>query len=203
MKTIKSISIIFLFMLAMFIYPTTTEAQISVGIAIRVRNAPPPLPEYYQPVCPEDGYLWTPGYWAYSNDDGEYYWVPGEWVEPPEYGDLWTPCYWGYSGGYYGYHDGYWGREVGYYGGVNYGYGYGGSGYYGGRWSGNHFRYNTAVMNVNRNIVHNTYVDRSHVTNPRSGNRPSYNGPGGSRAVPTAHQRVAMRANHTRPTAIQ
>src|ERR1700727_2487320 len=29
-------------------------------------EAPPPLPDYEQPPCPEDGYLWTAGYWAYA-----------------------------------------------------------------------------------------------------------------------------------------
>src|ERR1035437_9290275 len=99
MKTIKSISIIFLFMLAMVAIPHITYARVKVGIYVRVHHAPPRLPYYTQPMCPYDGYLWTPGYWAYNGYD--YYWVPGEWVEPPEYGYLWTPCYWGYSGGYY------------------------------------------------------------------------------------------------------
>ena len=27
---------------------------------------PPPLPEYSQPDCPGDGYLWTPGYSSYA-----------------------------------------------------------------------------------------------------------------------------------------
>jgi hypothetical protein len=201
MKTIKSISVIFFFMLAMFIQPSTVEARVQAVIVIRVRHAPPPLPYYEQPFCPVDGYLWTPGYWAWNGDD--YYWVPGQWVEPPEYGYLWTPCYWGFSGGYYGFHNGYWGRNIGYYGGVNYGYGYGGSGFYGGRWSGNHFQYNTAVMNINRNIVRNTYVDRTNVTNNRSVNRPSFNGPGGVIRKPSARENVAMREKRTQPTSVQ
>ena len=201
MKTIKSISVIFFFMLAMFIQPSTVEARVQAVIVIRVRHAPPPLPYYEQPYCPVDGYIWTPGYWAYNGYG--YYWVPGQWVEPPQYGYLWTPCYWGFSNGYYGFHNGYWGRSIGYYGGVNYGYGYGGSGFYGGRWSGNHFQYNTAVMNVNLNIVRNTYSDRTYVTNIRSVTRPSYNGPGGVRRQPTARENVAMREKRTQPTFIQ
>jgi hypothetical protein len=51
----------------------TATAQVRVTIAI----APPPLPVYEQPICPRDGYIWTPGYWAYDYDDGDYYWVPG------------------------------------------------------------------------------------------------------------------------------
>ena len=28
-----------------------------------------------------EGYIWTPGYWAYDYDYQDYYWVPGTWVE--------------------------------------------------------------------------------------------------------------------------
>src|ERR1035441_10289480 len=28
---------------------------------------PPPLPEYDQPPCPGDDYIWTPGYWGWGN----------------------------------------------------------------------------------------------------------------------------------------
>ena len=94
--------------------------------ASRVRiiadEEPPPLPEYEQPPLPAPGYLWTPGYWAWNNDD--YYWVPGTWVEPPEQGLLWTPGYWAYADGVYAFNRGYWGPHVGFYGGVSYGYGY-------------------------------------------------------------------------------
>ena len=117
-------------------------AQVSVGVSISARIAPPPLPVYVQPECPEDGYLWQPGYWAYDPDDADYYWVPGVWVAPPEVGVLWTPCYWGYDGGIYAFHQGYWGPHVGFYGGVNYGGGFFGIGFAGGGWQGDHFRYN-------------------------------------------------------------
>ena len=106
------------------------KGQVSVGISIDSSIPPPPLPVYVQPACPVDGYLWVPGYWAYTNDG--YFWVPGVWVFPPQPGYLWTPAYWGYSGGRYGFHHGYWGPHVGFYGGVNYGYGYYGSGFSGG-----------------------------------------------------------------------
>ena len=108
---------------------------------------PPPLPEYSQPECPGDGYLWTPGYWSYAS--GGYYWVPGAWARPPQVGFLWTPGYWGFSGGQYRYHNGYWGQHIGYYGGINYGFGYVGVGYQGGYWSGDRFNYNRSVNNVN------------------------------------------------------
>jgi YXWGXW repeat-containing protein len=55
--------------------PIQTRAQVAVGISVQI--GPPALPVYGQPICREDGYIWTPGYWAYG-DDG-YYWVPGTW----------------------------------------------------------------------------------------------------------------------------
>jgi hypothetical protein len=63
------------------------------GVFVSVTVAPPVLPVYAQPPCPGDGYIWTPGYWAWGPDG--YYWVPGTWVMAPEPGLLWTPGYWG------------------------------------------------------------------------------------------------------------
>ncbi len=91
------------------------------GVFISVAIAPPVLPVYVQPACPGDGYIWTPGYWAYG--PAGYFWVPGTWVVAPEPGLLWTPGYWGWGGGVYVWHAGYWGPHIGFYGGVNYGYG--------------------------------------------------------------------------------
>src|ERR1039458_9339677 len=81
---------------------TTAFAQVSLSIDI----APPPLLVYEQPACPDDGYLWVPGYWAYG--DYGYYWVPGTWVQPPQIGLFWTPPYWGWGGNAYAFHSGYW-----------------------------------------------------------------------------------------------
>ncbi|HKM58695.1 MAG TPA: YXWGXW repeat-containing protein [Chthoniobacterales bacterium] len=162
--------------------------------------APPPLVVYEQPPCPDDGYFWIPGYWAYDADEG-YYWVPGYWVEPPEPGLLWTPGYWGYAGGFYGWHAGYWGSQVGYYGGINYGHGYFGRGFGGGRWENGAFHYNTAVWRVNSSVVHNTYVDRTVINNSTVvNNHVSFNGPRGVDAKPTAAEEAAAHANHIEAT---
>src|SRR5471030_3332800 len=158
MKTIKIFALLCFISFGL----TKSYAQLSVGVSVRI--GPPPLPVYVQPPCPEDGYLWQPGYWAYDDMDG-YYWVPGVWVSPPDPGLYWTPCYWGFDNGYYRYHAGYWGPHVGFYGGIDYGYGYPGSGFYGGNWSGRSFRYNSAVFNVNSTVVHNVYVDRTVANN--------------------------------------
>ena len=175
----------------------TTQAQLSVDIS--VRTAPPPLPVYEQPFCPGDGYIWIPGYWAYSDND--YYWVPGTWVRPPQYGLYWTPGYWGFSSGYYGWHRGYWGHHVGFYGGINYGFGYSGVGYGGGMWSGNVFRYNTAVNRINPTVVHNTYVNKTVINNTTViNNRNSFNGQGGVMAKPTAQEQQALKEQHVQPT---
>ncbi|MBV9621455.1 MAG: YXWGXW repeat-containing protein [Gammaproteobacteria bacterium] len=173
---------------------------VAPAAVVQVNEAPPPLPVYEQPACPEVGWIWTPGYWAWSG--GGYYWVPGTWVAPPRVGVLWTPGYWGWAGGVYVWHVGYWGPHVGFYGGVNYGFGYVGVGYAGGRWVGNSFAYNTSVTNVNVTVVHNTYNET--VVNNTTINRVSYNGgSGGVAAAPTPQERMAERENHVPPTAVQ
>jgi WXXGXW repeat (2 copies) len=180
--------------------PPQAYAEPAVDVEVTAREAPPPLPDYEQPPCPEDGYMWTPGYWAWGG--GGYYWVPGTWVQPPRVGVLWTPGYWGFVGGVYSFHVGYWGPHIGYYGGVNYGFGYVGVGFAGGRWVGNSFAYNRTVMNVNVTNVHNTYNET--VINNVSVTKVSYNGgPGGTAAVPTAQERVAASEQHVPPTATQ
>jgi hypothetical protein len=177
--------------------PATSSAQISVGVAVHL--GPPALPVYAQPIAPGAGYIWTPGYWAYGADG--YYWVPGTWVLAPV-GMLWTPGYWGWGGGGYLWHSGYWGPHVGFYGGINYGFGYGGVGFVGGRWNHGAFAYNTAVSHVDVTVVHNTYVDRTVVVN--NVNRVSFNGgERGIHAQPTSEERMAMSEHHTQPIAAQ
>jgi WXXGXW repeat (2 copies) len=160
---------------------------------VRTTEAPPALPNDEQPVCPDEGYLWTPGYWGWGG--GRYYWVRGAWVLPPRIGVLWTPGYWGYLGAVYVFHRGYWGPQVGYYGGINYGFGYVGVGFAGGRWVGNQFAYNKTVNNVNANVIHNTYSET--VANHVAASKVSYNGgPGGITAAPTAEERTAAAETH-------
>ena len=129
----------FLFIAVSVFGPTYSRA----GVFISVGFAPPPLPIYEQPFCPGPDFIWTPGYWAYDEDVEDYYWVPGEWVRAPVVGYLWTPGYWGWSDSLYVWHAGYWGPHVGYYGGIDYGFGYAGHGYYGGHWDHGTFVYNT------------------------------------------------------------
>jgi hypothetical protein len=123
---------------ALFLAPQTAQARVFVTVGVGI--APPPIPVYAQPVIPGDGYIWTPGYWAYT-DDG-YQWVDGAWVLAPYPGALWTPGYWAYGPGGYFWNAGYWGPVVGYYGGINYGFGYFGVGFYGGYWNHGAFFYN-------------------------------------------------------------
>jgi hypothetical protein len=175
-------------------------AAAQIGIGVSVNFGPPAIPIYEQPICPADGYLWTPGYWAYDDDDG-YYWVPGTWVESPQVGFLWTPGYWGWGGNAFLFHEGYWGPQVGFYGGINYGFGYGGFGYKGGRWEGGHFSYNTYVNRVDTTIIHNTY--NTTVVNV-SETSVSYNGgTGGVEARPTPQQESYANEHHVGPVAAQ
>jgi len=175
----------------------STASWAEIGIGISVRIGPPSLPVYAQPICPGPGYLWTPGYWAWSDDDG-YYWVPGTWVIAPV-GMLWTPGYWGFAGGFYGWHAGYWGPHVGFYGGINYGFGYGGVGFAGGEWRGGAFFYNRAVMNVNVVNVRNVYSKTIYVNNVHT----SFNGRGGIEARPTAQEEAYGRERHVEALAAQ
>ncbi|MFZ3214771.1 MAG: hypothetical protein WA192_01815, partial [Candidatus Acidiferrales bacterium] len=162
-------------------------------------DPPPPLPEYEQPECPGPDYIWTPGYWAYAPVG--YYWVPGAWLVAPYVGSLWTPGYWGFYGGRYLWHYGYWGPHIGFYGGVNYGYGYIGTGYVGGYWNNGAFMYNTAVTRVNPAYVHRTYSYHVTIVNDR---RISYNGGrGGLAARPLPAERVAVQERHMGPLPAQ
>jgi WXXGXW repeat (2 copies) len=173
----------------------------SAFVAITV--APPPLPVYEQPLCPGDRYLWVPGYWAWAPDVGDYYWVPGVWVLAPQVGFLWTPGWWGFEGDNYIWHAGYWGPTVGFYGGINYGFGYFGSGFVGGVWAGSVFRYNTAVWHVNTALVHNTYSNSAVINNTGLNNHMSFNGRGGISAKPTGAQEAALHEHHLEATAAQ
>src|SRR5467141_2949219 len=188
-----------LFALVMLCMSAASFAQIGVGIVVNF--APPPLPVYEQPLCPEDGYIWTPGYWAYGDDFDDYYWVPGTWVLAPEVGFLWTPAYWGWGGEGFVFYEGYWGPVVGFYGGINYGFGYFGEGYEGGRWDNDRFFYNRSVNNVNETVVHNVYNTTVVVHNET---HVSYNGGnGGVSARPTPQQEAAAHERHIPPVPVQ
>lgn len=181
--------------------PSFAAARRQFGVAVSITTAPPDLPVYDQPPCPDDNYMWVPGYWAWDADDADYYWVPGTWVLAPEPGFLWTPGYWGWNGASFVWNDGYWGPVVGFYGGVNYGFGYFGNGYVGGRWDHDRFYYNRVVNNVNVTVVHNVYNER---VERFTENRVSYDGGnGGLRARPTAQEQAAARERHVAPVAAQ
>jgi len=188
-------------LLTMMLSLVSHAAFAQVGIGISVNFGPPPLPVYEQPICPEDGYLWTPGYWAWDPNYG-YFWVPGTWVQAPQVGFLWTPGYWGWGGNAFFFHEGYWGQQVGFYGGINYGFGYGGNGYEGGRWDHGHFSYNTYVNHVNTTVIHNTY--NTTVINNVTVNHVSYNGgTGGVETRPTQEQQAYASQHHVGPVGAQ
>src|SRR3990172_10102475 len=84
---------------------STPAAASSVGVFVSVSLGPPALPIYVQPVCPRYGYIWMPGYWAWSPYYG-YFWVPGTWALAPRPGLLWTPGYWAFDDGFYLWHTG-------------------------------------------------------------------------------------------------
>jgi hypothetical protein len=120
----------------------------------------------------------------------------------PEVGFLWTPGYWGWGGNGYAFNEGYWGPQVGFYGGINYGFGYFGEGYQGGRWDHDHFFYNRSVSNVNVTNIHNVY--NTTVIGNTTVNRVSYNGGnGGITRRPTSQEEAASHERHVPPVAAQ
>jgi len=189
--------------LVLALFFALVPASSFAGVFVSVNVAPPPLPVYVQPPCPEPGYMWTPGYWAYG-DEG-YYWVPGTWVPAPAPGLLWTPQYWGWENGAYIFHHGYWGPHVGFYGGVNYGFGYGGIGFAGGMWRGGLFSYNTAVVHVGFGGGH-VYEDRGAVERgfvARDSHVAFSGGPGGIHHEAGREERMAERDHHIEHTSFQ
>jgi WXXGXW repeat (2 copies) len=177
----------------------TQPSQAAIGIGVSINIAPPELPVYEQPPVPGAGYIWTPGYWAWGDDD--YYWVPGTWVEAPQPGYLWTPGYWGWNDGLYVWNGGYWGPHIGFYGGVNYGFGYVGHGYEGGYWENGGFRYNSAYNNLHGNVqITNVYNHTVIVEN----NHTSFNGGhGGIQARPSPNEMAAQHEQHVSPVQAQ
>ncbi|RZU41546.1 YXWGXW repeat-containing protein [Edaphobacter modestus] len=199
MPSLKTVRTILLAAAAAAALPAVASAAVNIAIGVSVNTPPPVLPVYAQPACPGDGYMWTPGYWAWG--PAGYYWVPGVWVRPPATGVLWTPGYWGWGGSAYVFHAGYWGPHIGFYGGVNYGFGYTGVGYEGGYWRGGAFSYNRAVNNFGSVHITNVY-NRTVVVN--NVNRVSYNGGrGGLTLRASEREQAAFNEHHFQPTSNQ
>ena len=185
-------------LLATLILALAPMAQAQISVSVDINMAPPDLPVYVQPAIPGDGYMWTPGYWAWNGNDQDYYWVPGTWVNVPYAGALWTPGYWEYDGNQYQWNRGYWGNHIGYYGGINYGYGYAGVGYQGGYWERGSFNYNRSVNNVSNVRVSNVYDAR--VTNIQNSHVSFNGGRGGVPMTATKSEQIINSMPHNQPT---
>jgi hypothetical protein len=179
---------------------TLRAAYGQLVLGVSVNKAPPPLPVYDQPPIPAPGYLWVPGYWAWS-EGGGYYWVPGTWILPPKAGLVWTPEYWGSEEGVYVFHVGYWGSHIGFYGGVDYGFGYDGIGYQAGYWKDGRFLYNNAVNNITNVSMTNVYSKP--VAIERRSNASFNGGKDGTTAKATSAQLAAEWENHIAATSEQ
>ena len=183
-------TILFFLALAGPAMPVTSQAQV---ICTGNASPPPELPVYEQPPIPAPGYVWVPGYWGIGPVG--YYWVPGTWVLPPTVGLLWTPGYWAWRDGIYVLNAGYWGPHVGFYGGVNYGFGYGGVGYEGGRWDNGVFVYNRTVNNFGNVTITHVY-EKTVIVEPGA-TRVSFNGgSGGTTVRPTSEEQAAAHEQH-------
>jgi hypothetical protein len=49
---------LFIAVVMLMVLPTASSAQIGISVSF----GPPALPVYEQPPCPDEGYIWTPGY---------------------------------------------------------------------------------------------------------------------------------------------
>jgi hypothetical protein len=65
MRTISPIRLFF----ALCLLSVSAASLAQIGISVSF--GPPPLPVYEQPICPAEGYIWTPGYWAWDGDVGQ------------------------------------------------------------------------------------------------------------------------------------
>ena len=165
------------------------------------QSAPPALPAYDQPPIPGPGYLWTPGYWAYGRRRrrlllGARH-LGGAPVSLACFG---RPAIGAIVGGAYAFNAGYWGPHIGFYGGIDYGYGYGGNGYAGGRWQGDQFYYNSQANNLGAARIAATYSQAV----AESAVRVSFNGgPGGLRVAPMQADFAAAQTRRVAPTSDQ
>jgi hypothetical protein len=185
MQSTRLASLAAVFALSLLAVPLASQAQEADYDGV-VANAPPPIPDAAQPPSPGDGYMWTPGYWAFDPANG-YYWVAGNWVMPPAVGVYWTPGYWGWGGRGYFWHAGYWGPNIGYYGGINYGCGYFGTGFVGGVWNRGVWNVNAAYNNIDPARVPHFYNQGGYAQGygRYQGNSGGYNhGWGGGSAAP-------------------
>jgi hypothetical protein len=73
-----------------------------------VMVAPPPARVEYVGPPPVTGYIWTGGYWSWS--DRHYDWVPGRWAAPRP-GYSWTPHRWEQDGQHWRQTGGQWERH--------------------------------------------------------------------------------------------
>lgn len=73
------------------------RSHVSIGIGVNVGPAyggyyvappPPPPPVMYAPPMPAPGYVWVPGYYAYSGS--RYVWNNGYWNRPPRGNARWV-----------------------------------------------------------------------------------------------------------------
>jgi len=116
--------------------PVVSDAGVFVGVSVNI--APPELPVYVQPPCPAAGYIWIPATGRGLTRTTTGYPEPGHWR--PRWACCGRPDT-GLGERRVCLERRYWGRHVGFYGGVNYGFGYFGDGYEGGRWRGDRFYY--------------------------------------------------------------
>jgi hypothetical protein len=69
----RTVSLIRSLMLSVLLLGFSGATLAQIGIAVSF--GPPAIPVYEQPICPGEGYMWTPGYWGWSGE--RHVWVRG------------------------------------------------------------------------------------------------------------------------------
>ena len=131
--------------------PLAAPGQFSIGVGFTVGSPPPPIPDYISRLL-----LATDTSGRRATGHGVRMATTGclaRGLSHLTMPALWTPGYWGFYGGRYLFYPGHWGLHIGFYGGINYGFGYPETGFYGGAWNNGRFAYNTAYTNVNKTVI--------------------------------------------------
>lgn len=72
--------------------PAQAAPQVAVGINVGMPTAPPPT-RFERLPPPRSGYVWAPGYWAWSQRLHRHVWVDGRWLRARP-GYRYTPARW-------------------------------------------------------------------------------------------------------------